>query len=81
MKCRQNATNELFITHDFNSIHPYTCNSYSATCSTERSHMSTKVEASYFCGDTECTYNTVVVDVGPVGSVGCGARVPSIAWL
>jgi len=26
---------------------------------------------------TESTYNTVVVDVGPAGSVGCVARAPS----
>ena len=41
-----------------------------------------EVEATLsLCGGTESTYITVVVDVGPFGSVGCVARVPSMARL
>ena len=31
-------------------------------------------QALSLCGGTECTYNTVLVDVGPAGSVGCVAH-------
>ena len=43
--------------------------------STERSHKSNGGHGKLFspCGGTESTYNTVVVDVGPFGSVGCVA--------
>ena len=34
-------------------------------------------QALSLCEVTESTYNTVVVDVGAAGSVGCVARVPS----
>ena len=39
----------------------------------------TEVEPSSLCGGTctESTYNTVVVDVGSAGSIGCVAQVPS----
>ena len=39
------------------------------------------LKASSFCRGTESAYNTAVVDFGPVGSVGCVARVPSMARL
>jgi len=49
------------------------------THATERSLMSKRGQgkALSLCEGTESTYNTVVVDVGPAGSVGCVARVPS----
>ena len=50
--------------------------------STERSHESKGVEASSFSlWRYRTTYTTVVVDVGPFGSVGCVAQVPSMARL
>ena len=51
--------------------------------STERSHKSKlrSRQALSVYGDTESTYVTVVVDVGTFGSVGCVARVPSMARL
>ena len=33
-------------------------------------------QALSLCGGTECTYNTVVVNVGPAGSVGCVPQPP-----
>ena len=53
-----------------------------ATQTTERSYYDLYAQkrlrqALSLCGSTESTYNTVVVDVGPAGSVGCVARVPS----
>ena len=51
--------------------------------STERPHKSKGGRGKLFalCGGTESTYIIVVVDVGPFGSVGCVARVPSMARL
>ena len=36
-------------------------------------------QAHSLCGGTESTYITVIVDVGPFGSVGCLVRVPSMS--
>ena len=37
-------------------------------------------QALSLCGGTDSAYNTVVVDVGPVGSVSCVAQVPNMAF-
>ena len=48
------------------------------TQTTERSHMRSYLASSFSLSEsTESTYNTVVVDVGPAGSVDCVTRVPS----
>ena len=36
-------------------------------------------QALSLCGETESTYNTAVVNVGPAGSVGCVPRIPLIS--
>ena len=47
-------------------------NSDSSGCFSERSHVPIRSQGKVFlCGGTESTYNTVAVNVGPVGSVGC----------
>ena len=83
VKCRQNVANKLFISRYFNPVVPYILiclTALTAKCSTERSHKVQRRsrQAVSLCGGTESTYNTVVVDVGPFGSVGCVARVPSL---
>ena len=56
-----------------------------AKCSTERSHISKGGRGKLFLSVEVQNlyihvYKTVVVDVGPFGSVGCVARVPSRLW-
>ena len=79
IKCRQNVGNKLFITCVFNPVHPHTYNKLTVpsalltTQTTERSLMFKRGRDKPLsrCGGTESTYNTVVVDVGPAGNVGC----------
>ena len=76
----------LIHSHYFNPIHPCTlaCDkltALTAKCSTGRSHIQRSRQALSICGGTESTYITIVVYVGPFGSVGRVARVPSVARL
>ena len=84
VKYRQNVANKLFITRVFNPVRPHTwLTALSALLRLLRHVLNAlicpkEVEASSFSlWGTESTYNTVVVDVSPAGSVGCVARVPS----
>ena len=79
-KVQTDVANKLFITCVFNPVRLHTwltalsalLRLLNALICPKRSRQALSV-----CGGTESTYNTVVVDVGPAGSVGCVARVPS----
>ena len=65
-----NVANKLFISPYFNPIHPCILTTNCANGLTERCHTSKGGRSELLlCGCTESTYNTVVVDVGPVGIV------------
>ena len=86
VKCRQNVANKLFISHYFNPvvpIHLYNkLTALTAKCLLNALMNAKEVEASSFSlWRYRTTYTTVVVDVGPFGSVGFVAQVPSMACL